>query len=192
MKEWNQSEQDEARLKALLSLLAADACAQRAGLFVPRGSGLALVAQVDVNQKVIDLAEGAWARRRDTLLAGQAVRHGNGLLWPLFKGPEFMALIYLDCAPPDFPRDDDTTTGALLVGRLSRMELPSHVRSLLLAGVPARDSLKEAARDQLALLLRRFNGNVAAVARELGVRRSTVYRRAFRYELDPAAYRPNA
>jgi hypothetical protein len=192
MAEWDQAEQDEARLKALLGLLAADARSRRAGLFVPRGSGLALVAQIEVNQQVIDLAEGAWARRRDTLLAGKGVRHGEGLLWPLFKGPEFAALVYLDCAPPDFPRDQDGATGALLVGRLSRMELPSRVRSLLLAGVPARDSLKEAARGQLALLLRRFNGNVAAVARELGVKRSTVYRRADSYGLDTAAFRPRA
>lgn len=183
-------ERYEARLKALLMLIIAETEADRAALFVPRGSGLAILAQVEVDQATIDLAEAGWAHKQRELHAGQIVRYGRCLLWPLFDGPELAAMVFADRAPEAFPDDLSRQNGALLVARLKGMEMPTRVRAVVSAGVSADESLDEVQRDQLALLLRRFHGNVAAVARELGVRRSTVYRRADRHGLDASAFRP--
>lgn len=179
-----------ARLEALMLLAAREACATRAAVFVPNGRGLALVAQLALDQAALDLAHSGWARHRTTLYAGKTVRYGRAALWPLVRDGHVCALMYLDSAPEPFPDDDARQTGAQIAATMRHVTSPTPVVTYLSCGLTHVEAMAEIQGDQIAVLLALYHGNVTAVARQLGVNRDTVYARAHRAGLDLAEFRP--
>lgn len=178
------------RLKVLLERIAQRAHAEVRAIFVPRNDDLALVTQVGVTQVFIDIVKTTWVHRRKELLAGRLVRHGACIVWPTFDGPELSALLFLDRAPADFPDTPTREDGALIGARAPHWGLPS-----ALAPYPARAQrltsvVVHLLREDLIHRLTTHHGNVAAVARDLGVCRDTVYQRAERLRINIEEFRP--
>lgn len=179
-----------ARLEVLAKLAAQDAGAKRSAVFVPGPKGLGLVAQFGVDQGVLDLAQAGWASHRTKLCAGEAVRYGRSALWPIFRDGSLIAVIYLEATPADFPDDAGRDNMAQIASTLRYVDPPTAIASYLSCGLTHAESVDEIKRDQLAVLLDFFQGNVAAVARHLGVTREMVYLRARAAKLEVNAYRP--
>jgi hypothetical protein len=161
-------------------------------VFVLRGDGLALVAHIDVDQPALDIAYACWTRNQDELRRGTIVRFGAACLWPLFKGPQICALLYLDRVPPDFPDDRARDDAALVAARAPKCGRPSALETLASSTSTLDDVLAELQRDRLVMLLRQHRGNVSDVACALGVCRDTVYKlsREARPPLDIDQFRP--
>lgn len=177
------------RFRASLVTLAEAAGATCAVLFTPRSTGLALVAQVDVDQLAFDIANGTWTRRRDALERGEILRKGSAVLWPLFDGRDMKGLVYLNRAPEDFPDEKSREDGAVLAARLARATVPLPASSYLTTRLIDPNVTDEVLADQLALMLELQGGNISAVARRLGISRVAVYARAERFGVDIHKYR---
>lgn len=177
------------RLRLVVAALAERAGATSVVLFAPRDTGLTMVVQHEVTQAALDLAHSAWMRKRELLQAGSVVRYGRAVVWPLFDGPKLVALVYLDAAPAQFPDDEAREHGSDLILRLRRLNPPSPVATYLATGLSLADAFEEVQRDQLALALELYHGNVTAAARLLGVTRETIYKRAHRLGLDIPTFR---
>lgn len=179
-----------ATLRALLTLIRDEAGASTGAVFAPRGKGLALLAQRDIDQKGLDLAHACWARRRREVNAGQVVLYGCTVLWPLFDGPELVALIYLDRAREGFPNDACRQDAARLVRSLNGVRATSPAVAYLNAAIPMAEAANAFQADQLAIALQTSNGSVAGAARLLNVTRETVYERVDRFGLELESFRP--
>jgi transcriptional regulator of acetoin/glycerol metabolism len=101
-----------------------------------------------------------------------------------------VALVYLDSAPEVFPNDSSREHGLLLAANLTYVQPRTPASSYLACGLSQGDAVHVMETDQLAMLLRAHEGNVAAVARQLGVRRETIYHRAARANLEIDNFRP--
>ncbi len=178
-----------ARLRFGLLSLADCADAHCSALFVPRQSGLHLVAQNEIDQQALDVTHSAWVRRHDELAAGAVLRHGTAVVWPLFDGPNPAALIYLDQAPAAFPDEAALEYAQDLVLRLRRLAPPSTVSNYMAAGLSLAEARLETDRDHVAIALRVSQGKVRAAARLLGITRETFYKRAHRLGIDIDAFR---
>lgn len=183
-------EQATARLEVLAKLTAQDSGAKRSAVFVPGPKGLGLVAQFGVDQSILDLAQAGWASHRAKLSTGEAVHYGRSALWPIFRDGSLIAVIYLEAAPADFPDDAGRDNMAQIASTLRYVDPPTVIASYLSCGLTHTESIEEIKRDQLAILLDLFQGNVAVVARHLGVTRETIYLRARAAKLEVNDYRP--
>lgn len=179
-----------ARLEALMLLAAREADAKHAAVFVPVGRSLSLVTQMGLDQAALDLTYAAWARHERRLQAGVTVRYGRVAVWPIFHMQNLVALVYLDSAPEVFPNDPSREHGHMLAASLTYVTPRTPASTYLACGLSQGDAVHVMETDQLAMLLRAHEGNVAAVARQLGVRRETVYHRAARANLDVDDFRP--
>lgn len=172
-----------------LRTLAEAAGAYAAALFATRSTGLALLTQIEITQGPLDITHTAWARRRARLEDGHIERYGAAVVWPLFDGPDLVALVYLDRAPQGFPDDETRETAAVLAARVGRSQLPVAMNSYLTTRLNDPRALEEFQRDQLAVSLHVSGGNVAASARQLGVSRQTVYARMDRLGVELSEFR---
>lgn len=161
-------------------------------VFVPRGDGLALAAQIALDQPALDIVHATWFRKQDDLHSGTIVRFGAACLWPLFKGPRVCALLYLDRVPADFPDDRARDDAALVAARAPMCGKPSALETLSSSASRPDDVVAELQRDRLTMLLRQHRGNVSDVACTLGVCRETVYKltREAQPPLDIDQFRP--
>lgn len=175
---------NEATRHALLSLILEDAGAKRGIVFAQRGEGLAFVAQCNINQIGMDLAYACWARRRADLKAGRLVRYGRAVVWPLFRGPELAAFIYLDHAHENFPSPASQQDALRLLQRMADSRVASPAASYLAAGLGFAKAGDQFQADQLALALESTGGNVTAAAGLLQISRETVYARAEEHDID--------
>jgi hypothetical protein len=181
-----------ARLETLMTLVAREAGARRAAVFVPKGQSMVMVGQNIIDQAGLDLVYAGWSRHRARLTAGQTVRYGRAALWPILHLGQLVAVMYLDNAPANFPDDDARESGERLSASLAYIQVPTALGSYLACGLTYVDATAEMQKDQLAVVLQTHQGNVAAVARHFGVRRETIYWRAARAGLDVAAFRPGS
>ena len=179
------------RLEALMTLVAREAGARRAAVFVPKGQSIALVTQMSLDQAALDLSYAGWGRHRAGLAAGQTVRYGRAALWPIFHLSQLVAVMYLDSAPPQFPDEPARESAERISASLAYIQAPTPMASYLACGLLYAEAATEIQHDQLAMALHVHQGNVAAVARHFGVRRETIYWRASRAGLSIADYRPN-
>ena len=124
------------RLNTLLQVMAGDAGADRAALFVPEAADLRLVADCDLCEADLDIVQAGWQRYRADLSAGRVVRIGQAVLWAVFQGPRLAAVVYLDQAADSFPNDSQQGDGARLAARLDHLEFPPP-GSYLLSPAPA-------------------------------------------------------
>ncbi len=172
------SDSGTTRLLIVLRRIARVARAQVSAVFVPRGAGLALVAQIGIDQPALDVVNACWFRNQSDLRAGRTVRFSGAYLWPLFDGPQVAALIYLDRVTPDFPDQHTRDLAALVALRAPRCGKPSALEALAGASYRPGDILAQLERDRLVMALREHRGNVSDVAHVLGVCRDTVYKLA--------------
>lgn len=171
-------------VRIALATLARAAGAGHVVLYAPRPKGLALVAQIEIDQRAVDMVHVAWARKREQLEAGMIVAYGLSLVWPLFDGPHLVGLLYLDQAPDGFPDEKSRATAAVLAARLTTVTVASVVNSYFTTRLADPNLLDELVRDQTAVCLDANGGNVTQAARQLGISRQALHARAAKFGLD--------
>ena len=133
-------------------------------LFVGRGIG----------QEALDWTRECWQRERENLAKGRFSRSDDCILVPLMRGERLVALLYLKASELDM--DSLAEVVGLIadaVAKSTREAVPSSSVHAYLEQTTA----EEIQRQKLLILLDRFEWNVARVARELKVTRTTIYKR---------------
>ncbi len=126
-----------------------------------------------ISQPALDWTLQTWHREEKTLRQGRLSRSNESFLVPIIRGKPLVALVYLGTAHLDLGSIAQVTG---LIGDAvirSARQTPSSPVEAYLEQTPAR----EIERRKLLLLLDRHEWNVARVARELEVTRTTVYKR---------------
>lgn len=172
-----------AHLRILVAGLSERAGATCGVLFATRESGPVLADRFEVDQTALSIVYSAWARRRHELQAGAILRYGTAVIWPLFDGPQLVALVYLDRVAATFPDDGARHLADDIRDRLRGLTTTT-LSSYLAVGVNALEAGLEVQRDHLMMALDFHHYNVAAVALLFGVARDTIYRRADRLGID--------
>jgi hypothetical protein len=136
--------------------------------------GLRLFVGRGIGEEALDWTRECWERERSTLSEGRFSRSDECLLVPVMRRDHAVALLYLkaqeadmDCLSEGLPAIADAVSAD------SRQGVPSSPVDSYLEHAPT----EEIERRKLLILLDRFEWNVARVARELKLTRTTVYRR---------------
>jgi len=133
-------------------------------LFVGRG----------IAQSALDRTADCWRREGESLLQGRLSRTDAFLLLPVLRRDRLAALVYLEAPQADL--DSLAEVSGMLADAVTRgcaqPEAASPVEAYL-----EETPTEEIERRRLILLLDRFEWNVARVARELRLTRTTVYKR---------------
>lgn len=159
-------------------------------LFIPRQqAGLALVCQESLDQVALDIAHGAWARRREDFEAGRAARYGQALVLPLFDGPRLVGIGYFNPAGDAFPDEEARADTALVAARLAQVRPAGGYSSYAATGLSGPDAIDDVFRDQLAVILDGAEGNVSMAARQVGLTRQALYNRADKLGVDLSTFR---
>jgi hypothetical protein len=135
--------------------------------------GLRLFVGHNIAQEVLDWTAACWNREHKALQQGRLSRSEEHFLVPVLRGTRVAALVYLTAPQLDLEsigEVSDLIADAAV--RIARQPAVSAVESYL-EETPA----KEIERRKLLILLDRYEWNVARVARELQVTRTTVYKR---------------
>src|SRR5712692_10968374 len=133
-------------------------------LFVGRGIG----------QEALDWTRDRWQQERESLSKGRFSRSDDCILVPVMRREHVVALLYLKTSELDMGSLAEVLgLIADAVTRSAHKTVPSSsVESYL-----EQTSAEEIQRRKLLILLDHFEWNVARVARELKVTRTTVYKR---------------
>ncbi len=142
--------------------------AERARLFVGNG----------IDQRALEWTAASWSGEQRALEQGRMSRHDERFLLPILRGGEVAALLYLTTTQVDLGSVDEVagliSDAVLRGGRQPPATSPVEV---YLERTPA----KEIERRRMLMLLERHEWNLARVARELRVTRTTVYKRLQAY-----------
>jgi transcriptional regulator with GAF, ATPase, and Fis domain len=133
-------------------------------LFVGRGIG----------QEALDWTCDRWQQEREQLAKGKFSRSDDCILVPVMRGEHAVALLYLKAS------ELDMDSLAEVVGLIADAVVKSTreaAPSSLVAAYLEQTTTEEIQRRKLLILLEHFEWNVARVARELKVTRTTVYKR---------------
>jgi hypothetical protein len=133
-------------------------------LFVGRG----------IAQSALDRTAECWKREGGSLAQGRLSRTDACLLLPVLRRERLVALVYLEAAHADLDSLAEVSglLGDAIVRGSAQPEAASPVEAYL-----EETPTEEIERRRLILLLDRFEWNVARVARELRLTRTTVYKR---------------
>jgi len=175
-------------IRQTLDLLIAHAGADRAGLFLCRGSVVDLFVGHGVDQGTLDWVRRAWETQREKIREGRPLFEGKRCAWPVGgdPGPGQIAVLYLS-GPSELSVSTvrlalealgDLLQRALAAADTSRQFSPAIDKYL--KATPT-DSIM---RRQLETLLHEHEWNVARVSRILGVTRVTVYARMHRLGIE--------
>jgi AraC-like DNA-binding protein len=127
-----------------------------------------------ISQESLEWTEQAWAQDAISLRAGRLSRTDTRLLLPLLRRGRFAALVYLETPQVDLASLAELS--GILVdaveGEPQKPEPSSPVETYL-EWTPTA----EIESRRLGILLERFDWNLARVARELNLSRTTLYRR---------------
>ena len=160
----------------ILDLLVARTRAEAGAVFAVKDDDLIVFAgSRDIAATRIAQATILWKAHREQLQGGRSAESSASVLTPVCDGKILVALVYL-AAPQSFePVSISTFSGALL--KAVRLETTGCADDPLevLLGRP------EGERERLAAILNRNEGNIARVARLLGVTRRTIYLRMQRF-----------
>jgi transcriptional regulator with GAF, ATPase, and Fis domain len=153
-------------------LMGMNGCA--AGAVFAVEEGLPLFVSRGIAQDALDWTRECWQRERNTLCDGKVFRAGRRLLLPVPREARLAALVYLEAEQIDLASLSEVS--ALVADAVARgahgEEGSSPVESYL--EHTTRDEIE---RRKLLILLDRHEWNVARVARELRLTRTTVYKR---------------
>jgi hypothetical protein len=161
-------------LSFLMRIHAARAGAIFAVDAAPTVEGARLFVGHGIDHRALEWAAASWSGEQRSLEQGRMSRHDERFLVPILHGRQLAALLYLATTQVDLGSVDEVagliSDTVLRSGR--PRGAPSPVETYL-----ERTPAKEIERRRLLLLLDRHEWNLARVARELRVTRTTVYKR---------------
>jgi transcriptional regulator with GAF, ATPase, and Fis domain len=127
-----------------------------------------------IDQRALEWTAASWTAEQRSLEQGRMSRHDERFLVPVLRDRELTSLVYLATSQVDLASIDEVAgliSDAVLRGaRESRTMSPVEVYL-------ERTPVGEIERRRLLMLLERHEWNLARVARELRVTRTTVYKR---------------
>jgi len=127
-----------------------------------------------IDQRALEWTAASWSGEQRSLEQGRMSRHDERFLVPIVRGRQLAALLYLTTTQVDLGSVDEVSglisDAVLRGGHQPRTTSPVEV---YLERTPA----KEIERRRMLILLERHEWNLARVARELRVTRTTVYKR---------------
>jgi hypothetical protein len=127
-----------------------------------------------IDQGALDWTAGRWASSEKALQQGRLSRSDDQFLIPILRGQRLAALVYLATTQVDLGSIEEVSS--LIFDAVTRSAhqpaAPSPVETYL-----QQTPVREIERRKLVLLLDQHEWNVARVARELQVTRTTVYKR---------------
>lgn len=145
----------------------------RTGAIFSVDGGVSLLLGHAITQAALNWTVETWHRDQNGLREGRLSRSDESFLVPVIRGDQLVAVVYLGTAHLDLGSIAEVTG---LIGdaviRSAGQPSASPVEAYL-EQTPAR----EIERRKLLILLDRYEWNVARVARELEVTRTTVYKR---------------
>jgi hypothetical protein len=146
----------------------------RAGAVFSVQGGRRLFVGHGIDEEAIDWTAQCWSRSSKTLQQGRLARSDDRFLIPIVRGERLAALVYLATAHVDLGSIAEVS-GLIFdaVTRSGRQPAPPSPVETYLQQTPS----KEIERRKLVILLDQHEWNVARVARELQVTRTTVYKR---------------
>src|SRR5262249_25496339 len=127
-----------------------------------------------IDRRALEWAAATWRVDQRSLEQGRMSRDEERFLMPILRGRELAALLYLNTAQVDLGSIDEVTgliSDAVLRGG-RHLKSASAVEAFL-----ERTPAREIERRRMLILLERHEWNLARVARELRVTRTTVYKR---------------
>jgi len=137
-------------------------------LFVGRGIG----------EEAGDWTREQWQREHARLSEGRFSRSDDRILVPVLRGERAVALLYLKAPAADMESLSEVM-GAIADAVGGHHVAPASAVETYLEHAPS----EEIERRRLVILLDRFEWNVARVARELRVTRTTVYKRLVEFRI---------
>ena len=153
-------------------LMGMSACG--AGAVFAAENDLALFVSRGIAQDALNWTHGCWRREQEKLSEGKLSRSDGRVLLPVLHHGRLTALVYLEAEQVDL--DSLAEVSGLVADAVARgaraEEGSSPVESYL-----EHTSSEEIERRKLLILLDRHEWNVARVARELRLTRTTVYKR---------------
>ena len=156
--------------------------AQSAALFAVDGDEWVLcAAAATLGQREIQAITMAWESSRDVLRAGRPLARDGWTLAPI--GRPVAGMLYFGGGTPGHVQTVIRELGDAFLAALDVRNVRPESEAALEEMTP-----EELEAHQLRMLLERFEGNVARVARELHVTRVTVYRKIERHGLDLTRY----
>ena len=146
----------------------------RAGAIFSLQDGVALFVGHGIGQDVLEWTTSCWRREAKSLQQGRLARSDERFLVPVLRGERLVAIVYLAASELDLGSIQEVSglIGDAVVRSLREPVARSAVEAFL-----EHTSAREIERRKLVLLLDRHEWNVARVARELQVTRTTVYKR---------------
>lgn len=146
----------------------------RAGAVFSIDGDMRLFVGHGITQEALDWTDECWRRDQKTLQQGRLSRSDDRFLVPVLRGERLAALVYLAAGQLDLGSVTEVSSLiAEAVIRSSREPAAASPVENYLEQTP----VKEIERRKLVILLDRHEWNVARVARELRVTRTTVYKR---------------
>jgi hypothetical protein len=145
-----------------------------AGAIFSLHDGVALFVGHGIGQDVLEWTTSTWARDAKRLQEGRLSRTDARFLVPVLRHERLVALVYLAASELDLGSIGEVASlvGDAVIRSVRQPPAQSAVETFL-----EHTSAREIARRKLVLLLDRHEWNVARVARELQVTRTTVYKR---------------
>jgi AraC-like DNA-binding protein len=145
----------------------------RSGAIYSVGEGLRLFVGHRIGQDTLEYAKARWLTDQESLRQGRLSRSDDRFLVPILKGERLVAIVFLTAHQLDLGSIAEV---AALIGeatlRSGQPATPSPVEEFL-----EKTPAEEIERRKLLILLERYEWNVARVARELQVTRTTIYKR---------------
>jgi hypothetical protein len=156
-------------LEFLMSVSAA-----RGGAIFTVGAAPTLFVGRGIAQEALDWTTACWGQEAKRLEEGRLSRSDGRLLLPVLRRDRLAALVYLEANQVDL-QSLSAVSGLLsdAVVRASRQAVSSSAVETYLEQTPT----EEIERRRLVILLERHEWNVARVARELRLTRTTIYKR---------------
>lgn len=139
-----------------------------------------LLASRGIAQGALDWTAECWKRDLDGLMRGRLSRSDQSLLLPVLRRGRLVALVYLEASQADLGSLAEVS--AFLADAVAKGSTQPEPSSAIEAFLE-QTSTEEIERRRLVLLLDRFEWNVARVARELGVTRTTIYKRMAAHDI---------
>lgn len=170
------SEDPKRKAEKILAQLVAESGAKGGAVLAVQEGRLIPFVTLGVDLDQLTSIRSAWRSVRPALASGRTHAAEGRILAPIGEGADLPGVLTLE-SPRSFDEEDTQLMRALLAKALTTPAgIPSPVTSYLVATPP-----EEMAREQLLLMLRQHEWNIALVARRLGVTRRTVYLRLKRY-----------
>jgi hypothetical protein len=127
-----------------------------------------------IGQEALDWAGQRWSADRSPLLQGRLSRSGDQFLVPILRAERLAAVVFLAASQLDLGSIEEVS--GLIAEAVVRAARQPHGASAVDAYLE-RTPAKEIERRKLVILLDQHEWNLARVARELRVTRTTLYKR---------------